>query len=103
MPKLRDEHGEMAASIYSPRPSGVSVGTDQSASTPDVRAGELEQHAAKLMARIRRSAVLPVDDADSTVRGAEDVVGPQVAVTRLQLVGRLDPGLQSAQLVAQSS
>src|SRR5258708_2679577 len=48
-----------------------------------------------------RAAVLPVDDAYSTVRGGQDVVGPQAAVTGLKHLRRLDPGLGRDQLIEQ--
>jgi hypothetical protein len=79
----------------------LAVGVGQRADPARVGAGELEQDAREFLARIGWAAVLPVDDAYSAVRGGQDVVGPQVAVTGLNQLRRLDPGLQRDQLISQ--
>ena len=81
--------------------SGVPVGLEQRADPARVAAGELEQDAAELLARVGRPAVVPVDDAHPAVRGRQHVVGPQVAVAGLPRLRRLDPGLKRDQFVTQ--
>jgi hypothetical protein len=76
------------------------VGLGQRANPALVGAGELEQDAPEFLARVSRTAFLPVDDAHSAVRGRQDVVGPQVAVTGLKHLRRLNPGLQGDELIA---
>ena len=82
-------------------PAGLAVGAGQRAGPARVGAGELEQDTPEFLARVSRTAVLPVDDAHSAIRGCQDVVGPQVTVAGLEHVRRLDPGLQRDQFITQ--
>jgi hypothetical protein len=58
------------------RSTGVPIGLDQRACPAGVGAGELEEHTSKLLIRISRPAVLPVDHAHCAVRRGQNVVGP---------------------------
>ncbi len=103
MSELRDKHREVSAPTHCRRPARVPVGGGESSVPACIGAGELEEHAPELLARVSRPTVLPVDDAHSAVRGRQDVVGPQIAVAGSQRLRWLDPGLQRDELITQIS
>src|SRR6516162_8800778 len=102
VPELRDEHREVPAPVHRRWAAGLPVCLGQRTGPSWVGAAELEQDTPEFLVRVSQAAVLPVDDAQPAVRGRQDVVGPQVAMTGPNHLRGLDPGLQRDQFIAQA-
>ena len=97
---LGDRHGEVAAPRHAAGTARLDVAAVERARARRIIRAELEQHHCELLAPIGQAAVVPVDHAHSAARRRQDVVGPQVAMTRREVPGRLEQALQRDQLLA---
>jgi hypothetical protein len=92
--ELRDEHREVSAPIHCRWARRFPVGLGQRANPVRVGAGELEHGRTRLLASGQHGPLFSqsmTHTAPSAV--GKNVVGPQVAVTGLKYLRRLDPGL----------
>ena len=96
--ELGDDRGEIGFDLD---PAGTAMGqvrVVEQLQAVGSAATELEQHQGELAAGIGRAGVVPVDHRKPAVRGAADVVGPEVAVTDLDRRHRLHHRLHVDQI-----
>src|SRR6478735_4766536 len=84
MAELGQNHGEVAGIGEPAGTARAPVGPVQTGGTVAVVVAELDEWHRQFLCRLGGTAVVPVDDTQSTLAGEPDVVGPEVAMAQLR-------------------
>src|SRR4051794_404453 len=85
--ELRDRHREVRRVLDPPRSTCLRIGGADEAGPPRPRA-VLDEHHGELLGRVGEAGVVEVEDAETAIVRAADVVGPEIAVARPELARR---------------
>src|SRR4051812_43861909 len=85
--ELRDRHREVRRVLDPPRSARLRICGADEAGPPRLRA-VLDEHHGELLGRVGEAGVVEVEDAETAIVCAPDVVGPEIAVARPELARR---------------